>query len=274
MSRRSGTIFRTFPIIALFLATLCAFAQGNAGAVRGTVTDPSGAVIPGATVHLTNAVSGLDRTTTTDATGQFSFVNVPFNPYEINVSANGFSAISQHVEIRLVLGANLKLSLPVQSASSTVTVEASGDLVEDDPTFHTDVDRDAFIKVPLESQSSTLSSLITLTTQASRPTPTVCFAVSATTQTSDACDRACWDEGQSIGVSLNGCGSQSSISPQKNLPQSLVDQAYEIEPIPSRRGDVAAILQDYLVGSCGGPRHFQPYHDHVNQPGPELAKFA
>lgn len=98
MSRRSGTIIRTFPIIALFLATFCTFAQGNAGAVRGTVTDPSGAVIPGATVHLTNAVSGLDRTTTTDATGQFTFANVPFNPYEINVSANGFSAISQHVE--------------------------------------------------------------------------------------------------------------------------------------------------------------------------------
>jgi hypothetical protein len=45
-----------------------------------------------------------------------------------------------------------------------VTVEATGDLVEDDPTFHTDVDRDLFIKVPLESQSSTLSSLVTLST--------------------------------------------------------------------------------------------------------------
>src|SRR6202008_3736766 len=49
-------------------------------------------------------------------------------------------------------------------ASSTVTVEATGDLIETDPTFHTDVDRDLFIKVPLESQSSTLSSLVTLST--------------------------------------------------------------------------------------------------------------
>ena len=45
-----------------------------------------------------------------------------------------------------------------------MTVEATGDLIENDPTFHTDVDRDLFIKVPLESQSSSLSSLVTLTT--------------------------------------------------------------------------------------------------------------
>ena len=45
-----------------------------------------------------------------------------------------------------------------------MTVEATGDLVETDPTFHTDVDRDLFIKVPLESQSSSLSSLVTATT--------------------------------------------------------------------------------------------------------------
>jgi hypothetical protein len=57
--------------------------SGNAGAVRGTVTDPSGAVIPNATVHLTNQVSGFDRTASTDSLGQFGFSNVPFNTYRI-----------------------------------------------------------------------------------------------------------------------------------------------------------------------------------------------
>jgi hypothetical protein len=89
---------------------------------------------------------------------------VPFNPYRIDVSANGFAPLSQNVEIRSVGGNNLKLVLQIAGASQTVTVEASGDLVENDPTFHTDVDRDLFIKVPLESQSSTLSSLVTETT--------------------------------------------------------------------------------------------------------------
>ena len=160
-----GTIFRILPILVLIFAALHAAAQsGNAGAVRGTVADPTGAVIPGATIHLTNAASGLDRTASSDATGQFEFSNVPFNPYRINVSANGFARLSQSFEIRSVVGTNLKLVLQIATAATTVTVEASGDLIENDPTFHTDVDRDQFIEVPLESQSSSLSSLVTATT--------------------------------------------------------------------------------------------------------------
>ncbi len=58
----------------------------------------------------------------------------------------------------------MNLVLQIAGASQTVTVESAGDLIEDDPTFHTDVDRDLFNKVPLESASSSLSSLVTLTT--------------------------------------------------------------------------------------------------------------
>jgi hypothetical protein len=160
-----GTILRILPVLAVIFAALSAPAQsGNAGVVRGMVTDPSGAVIPNATVHLTNEVSGLDRTASTDALGQFDFSNVPFNPYRIGVSANGFAPLSRNLEIRSVVGTNLKLVLQIPGASQTVTVEASGDLIETDPTFHTDVDRDLFLKVPLESASSTLSSLVTLST--------------------------------------------------------------------------------------------------------------
>jgi hypothetical protein len=137
---------------------------GNAGGVQGTVTDPTGAVIPGATVHMTNQVSGFSRTATTDAQGEFTFSNVPFNPYQVNVSAPGFAPLSQGLEIRSAVGTNLKLVLQIEGASQTVTVESTGDLVENDSTFHTDVDRDLFNKVPLESASSTLSSLVTETT--------------------------------------------------------------------------------------------------------------
>ena len=62
-----GTILRTLPTLILFGAVVSASAQGgNAGVIRGTVTDPSGAVIPGATVHLTNPGSGVDRSEVTD----------------------------------------------------------------------------------------------------------------------------------------------------------------------------------------------------------------
>jgi len=151
------------PFLVLALASLCAQGQ-NAGAIHGTVTDPSGAVIPGATVRISNSGSGLARTATSDGLGQFSFANVPFNPYHVDVSANGFGPLSQNTEIRSVVGVTLNLVLQIASTSQTVTVEAQGDLIETDPTFHTDVDRDMFIKVPMESESSGLSALVTATT--------------------------------------------------------------------------------------------------------------
>jgi Carboxypeptidase regulatory-like domain/TonB-dependent Receptor Plug Domain len=160
-----GSISRILPILFLALAAACAQAQGgSAGTIRGTVTDPSGAVIPNATVHLTNPRSGLDRTATSDALGQFEFSNVTFDNYQIAVSATGFAAQRKAVAIQSVVGTTVKVIMQIASADSTVTVEAQGDLVENDPTFHTDVDRDDFIKVPLESASSGLSSLVTLTT--------------------------------------------------------------------------------------------------------------
>ena len=165
MPFKSGTILRILPVLVLFLTMLAASAQsGNAGAVRGTVTDPSSAVVPNATVTLDNARSGLLRTLQTDATGQFVFSNVPFNSYRIRISANGFTSLSRDFELRSVVGASLNLVLQVAGSTQTVTVEATGDLIETDPTFHSDVDRDLFIRVPLESQSSTLSSLVTLST--------------------------------------------------------------------------------------------------------------
>ena len=62
--------------------------------------------------------------------------------------------------VPMVTNLGLKLSAEI----NTVTVTGSADLLENDPTFHTDLDRDLFQKVPLESQSSTLSSLVTLST--------------------------------------------------------------------------------------------------------------
>ncbi len=152
-------------IFILPFTALSASAQaGNAGSVSGTVTDSSGAVVPNATVQFNNAVSGFNRTANTDANGQFTISNVPFNPYVLVVSAKGFATLSQDVDLRSAVGVNLNLKLQVAGANQTVTVESQGPLVEDTSTYHTDVDRDLFIKVPLESQSSGLSALVTETT--------------------------------------------------------------------------------------------------------------
>ena len=156
------SLFAIFMVVFYLAVGLLAYAQSGGSSISGTVLDPSGAVVVNASVEIHNAVSGFDRTTTTDSSGKFSFPNVPFNPYHMTVTATGFAEYAQDVEIRSTLGANVKVNLAVAGSSTAVTVEAGADLVENDPTGHTDVDRDLFKKVPLESQSSSLSSLVTL----------------------------------------------------------------------------------------------------------------
>ncbi|MFI5096069.1 MAG: carboxypeptidase regulatory-like domain-containing protein, partial [Candidatus Acidiferrales bacterium] len=147
--------------VAVVLSVGAANAQSGGSSISGTVVDPSGAVVANASVEIHNAVSGFDRTTTTDSQGRFSFPNVPFNPYHMTVMATGFAQTAQDVEIRSALGVNVKVSLAVARSTDTVTVEAGSDLVENDPIGHTDVDRGLFDKIPLESQSSSMSALVT-----------------------------------------------------------------------------------------------------------------
>src|SRR5437879_5616239 len=159
-----GWLAAAIVAVAVVLSVGAAKAQsgGTSSGISGTVLDPSGAVVANATVEIHNAVSGFDRTTTTDSKGNFSFPNVPFNPYHMTVTAPGFAQTAQDVEIRSALGVNVKVNLTVAGSSEAVTVEAGADLVENDPIGHTDVDRGLFDKIPLESQSSSVSSLVTL----------------------------------------------------------------------------------------------------------------
>jgi hypothetical protein len=129
--------------------------------ISGTVLDSTGAVVPNATVEIHNPVSHFDRSTTTDASGRFSFPNLPFNPYHLSVAGAGFTPYAQDVEVRSAVPLDIKINLKVAGSSESVTVEAAGDLLENDPTAHTDIDRGLFDKIPLESASSSLSALVT-----------------------------------------------------------------------------------------------------------------
>ncbi len=154
-------------VAVLFLALgVSVFAQtGNSTSVSGTVVDPTGAVMLNATVEMRNPVSGFSQSTMTDSAGKFTFANVPFNPYHLTVAGEGFAPYVQDVEVRSSVPINLSVKMQVPNSSETVTVEAtSEDLLENTPTFHTDVDRDLFNKLPLESASSSVSSLVTLAT--------------------------------------------------------------------------------------------------------------
>ena len=134
---------------------------GSSGTVMGTVTDSTGALLQDATVTLENPVSGYRRQTTSDGVGHYQFLNVPMNRYHLSVTATGFSSFVQDVEVQSLVAVTVSASLSVVGSSTEVTVEA-GDLLENDSAMHTDIDRDMFNKMPLESASSSLSSMVTL----------------------------------------------------------------------------------------------------------------
>lgn len=154
--------WRLTAVVAVMI--VLAGASVQAQSISGTVLDPTGAVVGNATVEIHNPVSRYDRSTTTDGSGKFNIPNVPFNPYHLLVTAAGFAAYSQDVEIRSSVPIDVSIKLQVAGSSTAVTVEAGADLVENDPISHTDVDKNLFDKLPLESQSSSLSSLVTLAT--------------------------------------------------------------------------------------------------------------
>ena len=152
-----------FVSLFAFGAGVLSYAQSSSGTIRGSVLDQSGAAITSAIVEIQNPVSQYNRTTKTDGQGNFGFDNIPYNPYHLTVTAPGFQTGTQDVDVRSAIPVGLKISLKVGAETTTVTVEGGGaDLVENDSTSHTDVDRALFDKLPLESQSSSLSSLVTL----------------------------------------------------------------------------------------------------------------
>jgi len=149
--------------ILLLTSALAAQATGNAGSINGTVIDPTGAVVPGATVQIQNPVSQYSRTATTDSSGRFTFPNVPLNPYHMTVTAQGFAPSGQDVEVRSSLPVSANVNLEINGAAETINVQSeAADLIENNSTFHTDIDRSLFSRLPLESSSSELSSLVTL----------------------------------------------------------------------------------------------------------------
>jgi hypothetical protein len=163
--RRAVSAFLILGLSLLFAAVPGRAQLGNSGLIEGVVKDPSGGVVANATVEVSNPVSGFQRSVTTGNEGSFKFTNVPFNPYHLVVTAAGFASYTQDVDVRSTVPTTVQISLKIGTAATSVTVEANGgDLVENESTFHTDVDQAITDRLPLQSVSSGVSSLVTLVT--------------------------------------------------------------------------------------------------------------
>ncbi|MFN7994443.1 MAG: TonB-dependent receptor [Bryobacteraceae bacterium] len=132
--------------------------------MTGTVKDPTGAVIAGADVQLRNPLTGYQQLSATGVSGVFRFENVPPNRYELTVTSPGFSAAQTPLQVRGSVPVNVDVALELASETTTVKVEASGALIENQPTAHTDTDSAMFSKLPLPDPSAGLSNIINYST--------------------------------------------------------------------------------------------------------------
>jgi hypothetical protein len=136
---------------------------GGAGTVQGTVTDPTGGTMAAVTVELSNPVTGLKRTATTDASGRFFFRNLPPNNYHLAIAVQGFAPYETDVDVRSAVPIDVPVALKLAGTSESVQVVGHAeDLIERDPTAHTDIDQSLIAKLQLEAPTIGLNQVITM----------------------------------------------------------------------------------------------------------------
>ncbi len=126
---------RAASVICVFmlLAQGWAWAQAVNGTVVGTVTDPSGAVIPAATVTITDVGTNTSRSITTDANGYYTFPNLPPSNYKVRVEKQGF-ATAERSDIPLTVNSTLRVDLSLQPGQVTETINVASTI----PLLQTD----------------------------------------------------------------------------------------------------------------------------------------
>ncbi|MBI1353192.1 MAG: TonB-dependent receptor plug domain-containing protein [Acidobacteria bacterium] len=112
------------PLLAVSLATGL-HAQFDNAAVLGTIRDASEAVIPGASIQLTNVNTGIAQRATTDEAGNFQFLNVPIGSYQVEAENAGFKKAVSDI-FTVVVGARQRVDLNLQVGDTTETVEVTG----------------------------------------------------------------------------------------------------------------------------------------------------
>ena len=105
-----------------------AFAQFATGNIYGTVTDESGAVLPGASINVTSDLGS--RSTTSGSQGDFRFLNLDRGTYKLAVSLAGFSTVTREVNVTTGENVNLTFNMKVAQVAETVTVTAETPLVD------------------------------------------------------------------------------------------------------------------------------------------------
>src|SRR4051794_17919571 len=125
----SRNVIRIF-LLCSFLTSL-ALGQGPVGTLNGTITDPAGSVVPGATVVATNAATGVETTTTTTSTGTYTLPYLPAGTYKLRVTSAGFpTATAENIILRVAQTQTADIKLEVGAVTEQVMVSDRPELLD------------------------------------------------------------------------------------------------------------------------------------------------
>ncbi len=159
----------SFSALIFFLTALAAGAAAaeSSGTVVGHVVDPDGTPIGGVQLLLHNDITGYRSKTVSGPDGSFDFYNVPFNPYHLHATLEGFTPFLITVTVRSVAPIEVTIKLVPAPVSATVVVTggepAAGQLETDTSTSHVDVDQSYIARAPAPVLSLAMAELITAT---------------------------------------------------------------------------------------------------------------
>ena len=123
-----------FLVVCVILLSAIAVAQTFRGTILGTVTDPSGNLVAGATVKVKNAETGIERATTTSADGSYTLPELPVGTYSVTVTQSGFqTSVTSSVEVNVATERRVDVKLQIGQVSQTVEV-SGGDLPQIETT--------------------------------------------------------------------------------------------------------------------------------------------
>jgi hypothetical protein len=131
MSRICRVTWLSFVLVAALASGVFAQSQATTGVIEGTVYDPDGGVLPGATVTLTNTATNFEQVVTTGNEGRFRAVLLPLGPYRITVSLDGFAnLVRSGVDLAVGQTINLPINLQLAGVEQEITVTAEAPVVE------------------------------------------------------------------------------------------------------------------------------------------------
>jgi hypothetical protein len=130
-----GSLGRILCLLAIMLGALNVTAQQITASIRGTVVDPSGAIVQGASVTAKQIETGLTRTAMTDRTGAYILLELPVGHYELTTEAKGFQKyVQQGITLNVNETATIAVHLVVGAETQQVQVTADAQLIQDTVT--------------------------------------------------------------------------------------------------------------------------------------------